>query len=109
MLVEPLEAPAVLRDELRVEGAVAVSRHVEIDGADLGQHRLRRGAIAVVARPVPGRVTGLIAEMLGSSSASPARSAAWSARPHTVGAQQLETAGIDAGHHRVNHLIAHRR
>jgi hypothetical protein len=53
-----------LADGLRFEGAVTVTRHVELDGPDLGQHRLRPRAVAgVTAVAALGGVL-VIAEIL---------------------------------------------
>ena len=45
--------------------AVAVAGHVDLDRADLGQHRLGAGAVAGVAAVLPGRVVLVIAEVVG--------------------------------------------
>src|SRR3954451_23414246 len=64
MLKATLEAPGVLGDELGVEGARPVPRDVQVNGADIGQHRLGAGAVAVGARPPSRRVARFVAEMV---------------------------------------------
>jgi hypothetical protein len=49
---------------LGFEGAVTVTWHVELDGPDLGQHRLGSGAVAGVAAVAGLRGVLVIAEML---------------------------------------------
>jgi hypothetical protein len=48
-LVEPRQAARALRHELRFEASVAVPWDRQIDGAELGQHRLGIGPVAGVA------------------------------------------------------------
>ena len=51
---------------LRLERAGPVTRNVDLDlPRRLGEHRLRSGAVADVARPGTGRVVLLIAQVLG--------------------------------------------
>ena len=62
-LVHAGQPPLPLLDDLRVERPVPISRHVDLDRADLGQNRLRPGAVAgVLADRVP---VLLVAKMLG--------------------------------------------
>jgi hypothetical protein len=55
----------VLGDQLRLEGAVPVPGHPDLDLADLGVHLLRRPPVAAVARPAARRVARLITQVLG--------------------------------------------
>jgi len=50
---------------LRLEATVAIARHRHFDRADVGQHPLSGAVVAVVARAPPGRVTLLVAKVLG--------------------------------------------
>jgi hypothetical protein len=51
-------------DDLRLEAAVPVARHGDLDRADIGQYRLRPGAVARVPAVFAGRIVFLIAEMV---------------------------------------------
>src|SRR3546814_8657311 len=68
VLVELRQPAGALGHELGLEGPVAIPWNVQVDGADLGQHRLRGGAVAVVARPTPGGIAALVAEVVGQRS-----------------------------------------
>jgi len=46
-LVDAGQAPLPLADDLRLERALPIARHLDLDLADVGQHRLR-------ADPIPG-------------------------------------------------------
>lgn len=110
VLVEPLEPAGVLRDELRLEAAVAIPRDVKLNGADVGQDRLRAGAVAVVARPSPSRVARLVAEMVGELLGQASLDQTLGEfGEHAGGPEQLQAAGGHAGHDRVDHLLRHRR
>src|SRR3712207_6659499 len=52
LVVEPGQPAAVLGHELRVEGREPVARHLELDPASVGQHRLAAVAVAAVRPPV---------------------------------------------------------
>src|SRR3954452_22122898 len=56
-------------DDLRLEAAVAVARHGDLDRAVLANHRLARITVAAVAAAAAGRVALLIAEVLAQLSA----------------------------------------
>jgi hypothetical protein len=45
------------------EGAVPVAGHIKIDRADLGEHPLRGGPAAAVARTAPRQVAALITQL----------------------------------------------
>jgi hypothetical protein len=62
------QAGLALGHDLRLEAAVAIARHIDLDRSVLDQHRLSRGPVAVVARPAAGRIT-LVAEMVRQLSA----------------------------------------
>ena len=64
LVVEAVEAGLALGHDLRLEGAVAIARHVDIDRSVLGQHRLGIAAVAVVAGPPAGGIALLVAEMM---------------------------------------------
>ena len=51
LVVEAVEAGLALGHDLRLEGAVAIARHVDLDRAVLGQHRL--GMLPLRLLPVP--------------------------------------------------------
>lgn len=63
-LVDAAQATLTLAHQLGVEAAVAVAGHVELDRADLGDHRLGAGPVAGVPSVAPGRVVAGVAEML---------------------------------------------
>src|SRR5262249_42256106 len=57
--VPPSQPPLTFTHDLGFEGAVAVPRHVHLDRADVGHHRLGADPVARVAAVVPGAVVGL--------------------------------------------------
>src|SRR6266516_8209722 len=65
LVVEPLEAPLPLPDDLRLKAAVAIPRRPQLDRAVLGRKRLRRRAVTCVAGPAGRLLMRLVAEMLG--------------------------------------------
>ena len=65
LVVEALEAPLALADDLRLEAAVAVPRRLDPDRPVLGRKRLRGRAVAGVAGPAGRLLVRLVAEMLG--------------------------------------------
>ena len=64
-LVDPVQPSLPLPHDPRLERAVPVPGHLDLDRADLGQHRLRPGAVAGVAAVAAGRVVLVIAQVLG--------------------------------------------
>ena len=58
-------AGLALGHDLRIEGAVAVARHLEIDRAILSQHGLGIAAVAMIVAAAAGRVALLVAEVVG--------------------------------------------
>jgi hypothetical protein len=64
LVVETVQAGLALGHDLRLEAAVAIARHVDLDRTVLGQHRLAIGAIAVVAAAAARRIALLVAEMV---------------------------------------------
>jgi hypothetical protein len=64
-LVDAVHPPLTLADDPRLVGAVAVSRHLHVDAAGLGEQCLRRVAVAAVPRAQPRRVANLIAQVTG--------------------------------------------
>ena len=63
-LVDPGQPPLPLLHDLRLEARVGVARHVDLDWADLGQHRLRPHSVAGVAGVSAHWVVLVIAQML---------------------------------------------
>src|SRR6478609_3930155 len=53
------------RDDLGLEGAVAVAGYLDLDRADLGQHRLRPVAVAGVPAVAARGVVAVIAQVIG--------------------------------------------
>jgi len=64
-LVDPVQAPLTLPDDLRFMGSVAVPRHVQLDRAGLGQHRLGSIPVAAVPTALTDRVADLVTEVIG--------------------------------------------
>jgi hypothetical protein len=64
-LIHPAQPPAPLGHHHRLERSRPVPRHLDLDRADLGEHRLGPGSVAGVPRMVPGRVVGCVADMVG--------------------------------------------
>src|SRR3954465_6608550 len=65
LVVEAVEVGLALGDQLRLEAASAVARDRNLDLTVLGQHRLRTRAVAAVAAAATGRITFLVAKVLG--------------------------------------------
>ena len=65
LVVEALEAPLALPDDLRLEAALAIPRRLDPHRPVLGRKRLRRRAVAGVAGPAGRLLVRLVAEMLG--------------------------------------------
>jgi len=63
-IIEAVQPGLPFGDDLRLEAAVAVARHGDLDRAVLADHRLARIAVAAVAAAATGRVALLIAEVL---------------------------------------------
>src|SRR5579872_150673 len=63
-VVEALDPTLALRQDHRLERAVAVARNRDLHLAIFGQHRLLGIAVAAVARATTSRVTFLVSEML---------------------------------------------
>src|SRR6266545_4328644 len=59
--------PLPLAHDPRGEAAVAVPRHVDLDGADVGEHRLGPLAVTAVPAVLAGRVVPVVAEVVGSA------------------------------------------
>lgn len=64
-LVDTGQPSLALLDDHRIEGAVGVAGHFDLDRADLGEHRLGPSPIAGIARPAPNGVVFVIAQVLG--------------------------------------------
>ena len=63
-LVDAAHPPLALADDLRLERPIAVARHLELDLADLGQHRLRPRAVARVTAVATGHGVLRVTEVL---------------------------------------------
>ena len=63
-VVEAIQARLAFGHDLRLEAAVAVARHLDLDRPILGQHRLGVGPVAVVAGPSAGGIALLITKMV---------------------------------------------
>jgi len=63
-LAGAVQPPLPLAHHLRVEASVAVAGHLDLDGPDLGQHRLGPGAVTGVPAVTPGRIMLVIAQVL---------------------------------------------
>ena len=80
-LVEPRQAAGVLRDELGSNVPLRSRGRPDRPRRRRSAPSWRR-AVAGVARPAPGRIAALVAEMIGQLARPSARSStAWSARP----------------------------
>jgi hypothetical protein len=64
-LVHPGQAPGALGYDLGFEAAVPVAGHLDLDRADLGQHRLGPAAVAGVPAIAAVRVVLVVAEVIG--------------------------------------------
>ncbi|BCL25110.1 hypothetical protein GCM10017668_69530 [Streptomyces tuirus] len=64
-LVDPGQPPLPLPDDLRLERARSVTRHLDLDRPDVGQHGLGPAPVAGVAAAPAGRIVLLIAEVIG--------------------------------------------
>ena len=64
-LIHPTETPAALGHHGRLERAGPVPGHVDVDRADLGEHRLGAGPVARVPRVTPSRIVGFVTDMVG--------------------------------------------
>src|SRR6266516_149415 len=65
LVVEAVEPPLALGDQLRLEAARPVARHRKLDLAVLGEDRLRARAVAAVAAAAAGRITLLVTQVFG--------------------------------------------
>lgn len=63
-LVDAIQPPLPLAHQLRGETAVAITRHLDLDRADLSQHRLGPGAVARVAAIAAGGLVLVVAQVL---------------------------------------------
>ena len=61
---EAIQARLALGHDLRLEAAVAIAQHLDLDRPIPGQHRLAIGSITVVAGPPAVGIALLIAEMV---------------------------------------------
>ena len=64
-LVHPAEAPATLRHHHRLERPRPIPRHLDLDRADLGEHRLGPRPVARVPRVMPSRIVRRVADVVG--------------------------------------------
>ena len=64
-LIHPAQPPAPLGHHHRLERAGPVPGHLDLDRADLGEHRLGPGPVPRVPRVMPSRIVGCVADMVG--------------------------------------------
>lgn len=64
-LVDPAQAALAFGDDHRLEGPGPVPGDVDGHRPDIGDHRLGAAAVAGAPRMVPGRVIGVVADVLG--------------------------------------------
>jgi hypothetical protein len=65
LVVEAIEPPLALADQLWLEAAGPVARDRDLNLSVLGQERLRAAAVAAVAAAAAGRIALLIPQVLG--------------------------------------------
>ena len=63
-IVEPVEPGLPFGDDLRLEAAVAVARHRDLDRPVIADHGLARISVAAVAAAAAGRFALLVSQML---------------------------------------------
>ena len=51
LVVEAIQASLALGHDLRLEAAVAIARHIDLDGSVLGQHRLAEVPLRLLLVP----------------------------------------------------------
>src|SRR5439155_26230119 len=106
LLVEPLEAPLPLADDLRLEAALAVPRRFDPHRSLLGRKRLRRRAVAGVAAAAGRLLVRRVAEILGQlRRPRPLPQPLRQLREHTARPDDL-LLGASAGQQLVAHLIS---
>jgi hypothetical protein len=109
-LVEAIEAGLALADDLRLERPGPIPRHRQIDGADIGQHRLAGGAVAAVARTAAGRVVFVIAQVASHLlSQRPLQHRLGHLRQQPIGAQQLHPLGLGLAQQLIGQLLIDQR
>lgn len=64
-LINPGQPPLPLLDDLRLERARGVTRHLDLDRPDVGQHGLGSAPVAGVATAPADGIVLLIAEVIG--------------------------------------------
>ena len=65
LVVEAVKTCLTLADQLRLEGAGAIARNLDLYFAILGQHRFGAHPVAAVAAAPASRVAPLVAKMIG--------------------------------------------
>jgi hypothetical protein len=60
LVIEALQPPLVLRQNLRLEAAIAVTWHFDLHRAEVALHRLAAFAVTIVPAASPGAVMLLI-------------------------------------------------
>jgi hypothetical protein len=109
-LIEALQPGLALAHDLRLEGPVAVPGHRQVDGADIGQHGLAGGAVAVVAAAPPGRVVLVIAQVAGHLlSQSPLQHRLSDLGQQAVRAEQLDALGRRLAQQLIGQLLIDQR
>jgi hypothetical protein len=64
-LLDPVQPPLAFAHDLRLEAAVPVTGHFDLDRSDVGGHRLGPASVAGVGGVLAGRVVLVIAEVVG--------------------------------------------
>ncbi|GAA2955114.1 hypothetical protein GCM10020227_22760 [Streptomyces flavovirens] len=97
-----------LLDDLRFEGALAVTGHGYLYRADIGQHGLATGSVAAVAAVLPRRVVLVIAEVVGDLALQGGLQEPLGQlleQPTLAG--QLQALGLSAADQLVDELVVH--
>jgi hypothetical protein len=101
-VVDPAQAPLALRDQPWFEAAGPVTRHVQIDVADLAGDRFRGRAVARVREEPCFRIALLITDVIGQLGLQPALQRGLDQTRHEPAiAGQLHLARIDLGEQRI--------
>jgi hypothetical protein len=117
-LIDAIQTPMPLAHDRRLERAIPITRHLDLDRADLGQHRLGPGAVAGVAAVAAHRVVLVVAQMLTHLGlqrrlehrlGQPSQQATTAHQLHTIGASLLdeflrELLLINLSRHRLDRL-----
>jgi hypothetical protein len=84
--------------------------HRQVDRADIGQHRLSRGSVAVVAAAPPGRIMLVITEVTGHLLGQrPLQHRLGHLRQQPIGTQQLDPFGLGLAQQLIGQLFIDQR